>query len=66
MKAGMVKLIYYTYKNIVFDIKWFFEKVYMKYITHEIVNEDIFPLYGEEPLPYKRVDNIDEIIERLG
>lgn len=34
-------------KNIIFDIKWFFEKVYMKYITKEIQGEDIFPLYGE-------------------
>lgn len=43
----MKKLIYYTYKNIVLDIKWFFEKIYMKYITKEIQGEDIFPLYGE-------------------
>lgn len=34
-------------RGIIFDIKWFFEKVYMKYITKEIQGEDIFPLYGE-------------------
>ena len=64
MKAGMVKLIYYTYKNIVFDIKWFFEKVYMKYITHEIVNEDIFPLYGED-LPKEKLtkEQVYEFLE---
>lgn len=44
----MKKLIYYTYKGIIFDIKWFFEKVYMKYITKEIQGEDIFPLYDKE------------------
>ena len=43
----MKKLIYYTYKNFIFDIKWFFKKIYMKYITKEIINEDIFPLYGK-------------------
>lgn len=35
-------------KSIFFNIKWFFEKVYMKYITKEIQGENIFPLYGEE------------------
>lgn len=68
MKAGMIKLICYTFKNIVFDIKWFFEKVYMKYITHEMVNENIFPLFEPvDPIKeYKRDVTIEELIERLG
>lgn len=45
-------------------------KTYIKLFIWKIENkikygEDIFPLW-EEPQPYKRVDNIDTIIERLG
>lgn len=55
MSFRMIKL----YMNILVD------KIKMKYITHEMVNEDIFPLWGNTR-PYKRVNNIDAIIERLG
>lgn len=49
------------------NVRLFIDKVTMKYITHEMVNEDIFPL-GEEPQPYKKVTKEEayRLIERLG
>ena len=55
-------------KNIIFDIKWFFTKVYMKYITKEIQGEDIFPLYGEQIEAESNLKNIDDVkalLERI-
>lgn len=58
MSARMIKLYITT----------FFEKFKMKYITHEMVNEDIFPLFEPvDPIKeYKRDATIEELIERLG
>ena len=49
------------------NIRILIDKFVMKYITHEMVNEDIFPL-GEEPQPYKEVTREEayRLIERLG
>lgn len=42
------------------------EKIKMKYITGEMVNEDIFPLGYMEEYRATTKETIDEIIGRLG
>ena len=47
-------------------VKVFIEKFKMKYITHEMVNEDIFPLCEGYYYQPTTTETIDELLERLG